>query len=157
MKLNLNNKKTGFSLIEITISLFILLFVAITLLEGNLSLLTPRQWVVKQSLVDAYLTKEKSIARSLNYNDAISQENWPTYPSLKKFTEEIGKVPGGRAISAQIIRTKKPYYRNNISAGGTFAEQDNHLNLEVWALESHIIYNINNKEYIKTATIIRAK
>ena len=64
----------GSFLIETTISLFVLVAIAIVLLDASFNILKPRTWTMKTNLVDAYLSQEVALMNSIDFDDIINPE-----------------------------------------------------------------------------------
>ena len=63
------NQQRGSFLIETTISLFVLVAIAIVLLDASFNILKPRTWTMKTNLVDAYLSQEVALMNNLDFDD----------------------------------------------------------------------------------------
>ena len=74
-----------------------------------MNILTPRQWTMVQNISDAYLTYEKALAQRIPF-DALTDASspWPVYPARSHTPVTIGTLPGGRALTGNVIRTRIP-------------------------------------------------
>lgn len=63
------NQRRGSFLVETTISLFVLVAIAIVLMDASFNILRPRTWTMKTNLVDAYLSQEVALMNSLDFDD----------------------------------------------------------------------------------------
>ena len=69
----------------------------------------------------------------------------------------MGTLPGGRNLSGRVIRSRKPDANNLPVHGGGGTTTTNPAEMQVWTLQSLVVYEINNREYVKTRTIVRSQ
>lgn len=121
-------QRRGSFLIETTISLFVLVAIAIVLVNASFNILKPRTWTMKTNLVDAYLSQEVALMNNLNFDDIAAGTDtsgvttgWGTGASSTAILASavvlndtpMGKMPGftagsnnGRAYNANVYRVR---------------------------------------------------
>jgi len=154
---NTQTHEPGSMLIEMTVALGLLTSIGMFLLIGSLDLLPPRQWTIRQNVTDAYLTYEEARSKRISFDTFTNPEKkdyWPIYPRKKSETVTLGKAPGGKIITGTIIQTRIPD-DNNLDEKGTLGT--NPAEMETWKLQSVLTFNIGNKEYYKSRTVIRTR
>ena len=72
-------------------------------------------------------------------------------------TVEVGKLPGGFPVTATLHRTKHPDANNLIDAGGSGTAATNPAGMEAWKLQSYLIYDIGDRNYVKSRTMLRVR
>lgn len=146
-------------LIEMTVAMAILSAIGLIVLKSSLDLMAPRQWTIIQNISDAYITYEQAYAERVSFEELsdITNSDWPVFPAKATTEVEIGKMPGGHPLTATIIRTRIPDADNLPSAGGTGTLSTNPSETETWQLQSHLVYNIGDKEYVKSRTVVRSQ
>ncbi len=65
----------GFVLIEAMISLSILTVLGLVLLKLSLNILSPRQWMLRQTVSDAYMTYERSFAERIPFENLLAADS----------------------------------------------------------------------------------
>ncbi len=152
------SSRGGFLLVEGTISLGILALIGVLLLQLSLSILQPRQWTMQQAVSDAYMTYERALAERVPFNDAVDDGSlWPEFPETASEQVEMGRLPGGRPITATVTRTRMPDPNNLPQHGGTGDEITNPSAMRVWRLQSVVSYRIGHRMYYKSRTVLRAQ
>lgn len=126
----------GSFLIETTISLFVLVAIAIVLVDASFNILKPRTWTMKTNLVDAYLSQEVALMNNLDFADITAGTDssgetagWGTGANITStaqsadavrvlaadgsFNVPMGKMPGfvagagnGRDYTAEVYRVR---------------------------------------------------
>ena len=139
-------------------ALVILTIVGLSLFKGALNTLAPRQWTLSQNITDAYLTYEKAYAERIPFDELTATASpWPVYPDKIEETATIGTLPGGRVLTAKVIRTRKPDTNNFPAYGGVGTAETNPSELQAWILQSLLVYEVNDREYVKTRSIVRTQ
>lgn len=139
-------------------ALAILAIVGLSLFKGALDTLAPRQWSLHQTISDAYLTYEKAYMERIPFDELTATASpWPVYPDKLEETVTIGTLPGGRALTGKVIRTRKPDANNFPAYGGTGTSATNPSELQTWITQSLLVYRINDREYVKTRSIVRTQ
>lgn len=164
----------GSFLVESTISLFLLVAISVVLVTSSMNILRPRNWTMKQNLVDAYLTQEVALANRVDFN-AISAgtSSWGTgdaanyNPSVANGVV-VGLLPSftaggaGRPYTATVHRVRRPHQSNAAianftpsGAGGTIELGD--LGIQCYELQTHVEYVLGGSTYVKSRTVIRSQ
>ncbi|MGB1131182.1 MAG: hypothetical protein ACPG4K_14110, partial [Haloferula sp.] len=109
-------------------------------------------------VTDAYLTYEKAYAQRLPFADLLAGNSpWPRYPAKSEEDVELGKLPGGRAISGKVIRTRLPDDNNFPIDGGRGSVSSNPAGMKVWRFQSLLVYELGGRQYVKSRTVIRSQ
>ncbi len=148
----------GSMLVELTIALTLLTSIGLIVFKGNLDIMAPRQWVIHQNMSDAYLTYEEAYAQRISFEQLTGVDSpWPIYPQTDNTEVEMGKLPGGLPITANVIRTRIPDSNNLPEFGGSGSNSSNPSEMQTWQIQSHLSYQIGENDYIKSRTIIRTQ
>ena len=158
LKTGLSRALRGSVLIEATVALVVLSVASLMILKGTMNILAPRQWTMLQNVSDAYLTYEKAYAQRVSFDELTAASSpWPVYPAKSETAVTLGILPGGRTLSANVIRTRVPDANNFPAFGGTGTASTNPAEMQTWKLQSHITYSISGREYVKSRTIVRTQ
>lgn len=150
--------RRGFALVEATIAMSLLTVVGLMMLKLSLNILYPRQWVLHQSLADAYMTYERSYAERAPFATVVAAGSpWPVHPQLATSLVEIGRLPGGTAVTGTISRTRLPSSNNYPMDGGSGTLVTNPAGMKVWRVQSILTYQIGGRTYAKSRTVIRSQ
>ncbi len=92
-------RQRGSVLIEIAVAYGTLVTVAVLTLKAAVNTTSGQAWTVKQSMTDAYLTRETALASRIPFDEVTSDGSlWALHPSVTTSTVEIGKLPGGSPV-----------------------------------------------------------
>jgi hypothetical protein len=150
--------RCGMFLVEATLALSILTVLGLLLLKLSLNILQPRQWVLQQSITDAYMTYERAYAERIPFDELLGPGSpWPAYPGTSASVVEIGRLPGNRIISGTVTRTRIPDTGNLPTDGGGGSVATNPAAMRVWKAQSVITYRIGNRDYAKSRTVLRTQ
>jgi len=154
-----DRRQTGGSVaVEATLTMAFLVILALLLLKGSLVATHGQSWTVYQGMTDAYLTREMALAKRYPYDDLFGNLSpWPAHPTLSSETVTLGKMPGGRPVTALLRRTRRPLPNNLAGAGGTGDPVSNPALVEGWQLQSFLIYQIGGRDYVKSRTALRLR
>lgn len=145
-------------LVESMMALSILTLIGLVLLKISLNILHPRQWVLQQSLTDAYLTYERAYAERIPFEDLVASGSpWPAYPSTSSVTMEIGRLPGGAPVTATVMRTRIADPANYPIDGGSGTVATNPAAMKTWKVQSVISYQVGGRPYAKSRTVLRTQ
>lgn len=148
----------GSMLVELMVALGLLITIGMFLLVGSLDLMKPRNWIIRQNVTDAYLTFEEAYAKRVPFDQiTASDSDWPLFPDKANSKILLGKAPGGRDIQGTIIRTRIPSDNNLVEHKGSGTLATNPAEMETWKLQSVLSFNIGDKEYYKSRTVIRTR
>lgn len=150
--------RRGIILVEAMLSLSILTLIGLLMLKLSLNILHPRQWILQQSVSDAYMTYERAFAERIPFENLLASDSpWPVFPTTTKTVVQIGKVPGGNPINGTITRTRTPDSNNFPTDGGIGTLATNPSAIKVWKAQSVLTYTIGGKSYAKSRTVLRTQ
>lgn len=132
--------------------------VGLILLKLSLNVIHPRQFTLQQVLSDSYLTFERAKAERIPFEDLVGADSpWPQYPEISTESVEIGKLPGGRAVTGDVTRTRIADPDNYPIDGGAGNVTVNPAAMKIWRVQSVLRYKISDRTYVKSRTIVRAQ
>ncbi len=130
----------------------------LVLLKLSLNILVPRQWVVQQTITDAYLTGERAFAERVPFDSFVGTGSpFPVFPATTKTAVEIGRLPGGIPIIGQRIRSRSADPLNYEADGGSGTLATNPAGTVTWRAQSVIVYKIGGRNYAKSRTVLRSQ
>jgi hypothetical protein len=151
----------GWSLIELTITLFLLMAIALFGIKTMVSGFLLQNWSIGQSMTDAYAGIETANAQRYVFSDienggSAGIPRWGVYPAaVTPPLATIGKwpsvsVPLGPAtpVQATVIRTYHRY-----PATGT----DPVTGAVSYLLESYVVYQDGQRKYCKVSKVYRSQ
>jgi hypothetical protein len=145
-------------LVETMLALSILTVLGLTLLKLSLNILTPRQWVLQQTVTDAYMTYERAVAERIPFENLVAADSpWPQHPQVTTSQVEVGRLPGGKPILGTVSRTRFPDPGNLFIDGGTGTATTNPASMKVWKAQSVLTYKIGTRSYAKSRTVLRSQ
>lgn len=158
LKPRLTRHRRGSILLEAVAALVLLTVAGLILLKGSLNVLAPRQWSLVQNITDSHMTFEKAYAERIPFAELTASDSpWPAYPTKDSSAVVFGTLPGGRNISGTVIRTRFPDSNNLPAYGGTGTLTTNPAEMQVWKLQTLVLYKIAGRDYVKNRTIIRSQ
>ncbi len=150
--------RRGMMLLEATLSLSILTVVGLGLLKIAMNIVYPRQWVLQQTLTDAYLTYERAYAERIPFESLTANGSpWPVFPTISTSTVEIGRLPGNTPLYGTVKRTRVADPMNYPIDGGTGTVASNPAAMKSWKVQSVISYKVGSRDYVKSRTVIRTQ
>jgi hypothetical protein len=145
-------------LVESMVALSLLTVLGLTMLKLSLNILHPRQWVLQQTLTDAYLTYERAYAERIPFENLLDTNSpWPAFPTTNTTVIEIGRLPGNRPVYGTLMRTRIADTGNYPLDGGTGTVATNPAAMKVWKAQSIITYKIGSRTYAKSRTVLRSQ
>lgn len=145
-------------LVEATIALSIITVIGVILLKLSMNILQPRMSIIQETLADSYMTYERALAERIPFEDLKDNASeWPQFPDTSTVQVELGRMPGGNMITGMVVRTRIPDENNYPTAGGTGTEETNPAALEIWQVQSVLLYQVSGREYAKSRTVIRSQ
>lgn len=148
----------GSALIEISLSYATLVFVAMVGLRSSLNATSNQAWTVKQTMSDAFITRETALASRVPFDDITGPSSlWAVSPGVTTTSVTIGKLPGGQLVTGTLHRTRIPDANNLTTAGGTGTATTNPSGSEAWKLQALLVYMVADKQYVKSRTVLRTR
>jgi type II secretory pathway pseudopilin PulG len=145
-------------LIEAMVALSVLTILGLVLLKLSLNVLHPRQWILQQTLTDAYLTYERAYAERIPFENLLASDSpWPAFPTTSTTTIEIGRLPGDRPVMGTVVRTRLPDPGNFPIDGGSGTVDMNPAAMKVWKAQSVLTYTVGGRNYAKSRTVLRSQ
>lgn len=137
---------------EVTVALGVAVFLSLLVMRGSLLALSGNQWMVMQTLSEAYMTRETALSNRIPMNDLIaSPSRWPDQvadnPPYSVQSVNLGALPGGKSVQARLTR----FRTNETPANNT------DVTLVVWRLYSVLTFNAGDQAYVKTRTTLRTQ
>jgi hypothetical protein len=143
----------GWSLIELTVSLFLLIAIALFGLKTMVSGFMLQNWSIAQSMTDAYAGIETAYAQRYVFSDIETggtggMARWGVYPLAVTTTAiQIGQTPS-QSVTATVIRT---YHRYPALPNTT----DPVTGAVSYLLESYVVYQNGKQKYAKISKVYR--
>jgi Tfp pilus assembly protein PilV len=142
MRRRRSRDEAGFSLVEVTVALFLLMTIAVFGLQTMTAAWMSENWSIMQSMTDAYAAIETANAQRWTFGAIASSNRWPVYPNSATTTAvPIGQTPS-RTVTATVTRT----CRSNI---------DPVTNAQSYLLESYVLYKDGLRQYFKVSKVYR--
>lgn len=140
-----------------TISLFLLISIAVFGLQTMISGWMLQNWSIMQSMTDARAGIETAYAQrwvfaALPSSDVEASPDptktnlytlWPVYPASSKTVVTIGKTPKG-PVNATVVRTSYQY-------------SDPLTGAQSYLLESYVLYKDHLRQYCKLSKVYRTE
>jgi hypothetical protein len=133
----------GWSLVEMTISLFLLISIAVFGLQTMISGWMMQNWSIMQSMTDAYAGIETAYAQRWTFANIPTDGRWPVYPASSSTVVTIGKTPKG-PVNATVVRTSYQY-------------SDPLTGAQSYMLESYVLYKDHLRQYCKLSKVYRTE
>jgi type II secretory pathway pseudopilin PulG len=138
-----SRREGGWSLVEMTISLVLLISIAVFGLQTMVAGWNLQNWSIMQSMTDAYAGIETAYAQRWTFANIPTSNRWPVYPLSNSTVVTIGKTPKG-PVNATVVRT---------SHVGTIDPMTG--NPQSYMLESYIVYKDHLRQYCKVSKVYR--
>ena len=146
-------RQSGVSLVELTVTLCLLLGIALFGMQTMVSAWMLQKWSIEQSMTDAYAGIETAYAQRWVFASIPAlPARWPTYPASATTTVTIGQTPKG-PVTAQVIRTCKPPFTDPTTGAASF--QDPVTGANAYLLESYVVYQDGQRNYCKVSKVYR--
>lgn len=150
-------------MLEALASLTTITVLGLVLLKLSLNILAPRQWTIRQTVSDAYMTFERAYAERVPFDDLVAVGSpWPlsTAAAINRTTisnVEIGRLPGGVPILGTVTRTRFADPNNLPADGGTGTVATNPSAMKIYEVQSVLTYKVGNRTYAKSRTVVRSQ
>jgi hypothetical protein len=138
-------RQGGWSLIELTVTLSLLMAIALFGIKTMASAFMLQNWSIGQSMTDAYAGIETAYAQRYVFADIEKNGRWGPQPNSSITTNgvTIGQTPT-RQVTATVIRT---YHKNTDPVTGALS----------YLLESYIVYQDGQRKYCKVSKVYRSE
>jgi hypothetical protein len=135
-------REGGWSLVELTVSLFLLMSIALFGMKTMVAAFLLQNWAIAQSMTDAYAGIETAYAQRWVFAN-FPDPRWPVYPNFATTTlVPIGQTPS-QQIYATVTRTCLQY------------PQDPQTLTYSYLLESYVTYQNGKQQYCKISKVYR--
>jgi hypothetical protein len=144
-------REGGWSLVELTITLFLLTAIALFGMKTTVSAFMLQNWSIGQSMTDAYAAIETANAQRYVFDDIPNSGRWGVYPAaVTTNLVPIGQTPS-KTVTATVIRTYHNY-------------TDPVTRAVSYLLESYVVYqnpdqgpNGQHRTYCKVSKVYRSE
>lgn len=137
-------REGGYSLIELTITLCLLMAIALFGLKTMISGSMLQNWAIGQSMTDAYAGIETSIAQREVFANISTDATRAVYPAFVTTTVTIGQTPF-KTVTATLIRTYHAYTLDAVTGALSYL------------LESYVVYTDGQRKYCKVSKVYRSE
>lgn len=146
----LRSLRHGSLLIELSVALGFTTLLALLMMRSSLLAISGNQWAVMQTLTDAYLSRESALANRLPFAQVEADASlWPDIAAEGGVSEQnvtLGRLAGGQTVTAVLKRCRTAETAQNAD-----------LTLAVWRLHSALVYEVGDKTYTKSRSILRVQ
>jgi type II secretory pathway pseudopilin PulG len=137
-------RQGGYTLIELTITLCLLMAIALFGLKTMIAGSIMQNWAIAQSMTDAYAGIETSIAQREVFTNIPSDATRVVYPSTISTTVTIGQTPF-KTVTATLVRTYHTYTLDADTGALSYL------------LESYVVYTDGRRTYCKLSKVYRTQ
>jgi hypothetical protein len=137
-------REGGYSLIELTITLCLLMAIALFGLKTMISGSIMQNWAIGQSMTDAYAGIETSIAQREVFANISTDVTRGVYPASVSTTVTIGQTPF-KTVTATLVRTYHAYTLDPVTGALSYL------------LESYVVYTDGIRNYCKVSKVYRSQ
>ena len=134
---------SGSTLVELSISLFLIMSISAMTLQTMASSWLMQNWTLAQSMTDAYATIETANAQRWVFSEIPTSNRWPQYPQFATVPVIFGSTPRG-AVNGTIYRTCS-------------VSQDATTLVQTYILESYVTYQAGPRQYCKLSRVVRSE
>jgi hypothetical protein len=140
------------------VALSVLTVLGLVLLKLSLNILYPRQWILQQAVTDAYLTYERASAERIPFESLLAADSpWPAFPNTSSAVVKLGALPGNIPLNGTVVRTRIADTGNYPIDGGNGTLATNPAAMKIWKAQSILTYQIGNRTYTKSRTVLRSQ
>jgi hypothetical protein len=137
-------RQGGYSLVELTITLCLLMAIALFGLKTMIAGSIMQNWAIAQSMTDAYAGIETSIAQREVFANILTDATRAVYPSTISTTVTIGKTPF-KTVTATLVRTYHTYTLDADTGALSYL------------LESYVVFTDGRRTYCKLSKVYRTQ
>lgn len=135
--------EVGSGLFEVSITLFLLITVAVYSMQTTLAAFQAQNWSVIQTMTDAQASIETAFAQRWIYGQIATSGRWPVYPNVVRSTVTAGQTPNG-PVNVEVRRT---CHVNTDPVSG----------MQYYLLESYVTYANGQRSYCKLSKVVRTQ
>jgi hypothetical protein len=146
-------REGGWSLVELTITLFLLTAIALFGLKTTTSAFKLQNWSIEQSMTDAYVGIETAYAQRYVFADIENLGRWGLYPAA---VTTNGVIIGGMPSLSVPLTAAKPATVNVIRTYHKYGP-DAITGAVSYLLESYVVYQNGQQKYYKVSKVYRSK
>ena len=137
-------RQDGWSLIELTVTLALLMGIALFGIKTMTSTSMLQNWSIGQSMTDAYAGIETAYAQRYVFASIVNSGRWGLYPAAVTTNGvTIGQTPT-RQVTATVSRT---YHTYTDPVTGALS----------YLLESYVVYQDGQRKYCKVSKVYRSE
>jgi hypothetical protein len=138
-------RQGGWSLIELTVTLSLLVGIAVFGIKTMASAFMLQNWSIGQSMTDAYAGIETAYAQRYVFANIANSGRWGPQPNSAITTNgvTVGQTPSG-PVTANVVRI---YHQNTDAVTGALS----------YLLESYIVYKDGQRTYCKVSKVYRSE
>ena len=138
-------REGGWSLIELTVTLALLMAIALFGMKTMGSAFLLQNWSIGQSMTDAYAGTETAYAQRYVFADIENSGRWGGYPAAVTTNGvTIGQTASG-PVTATVIRTYHQPPTDPVTGAVSYL------------LESYIVYQDGQRKYCKVSKVNRSE
>jgi hypothetical protein len=135
----------GWSLVELTVSLFMLMAIALFGMQTMVSGFLMQNWSIAQSMTDACAGIETAYAQRELFANIPSAGRWGIYPAAVTTTGVIiGQTPF-QPVKATLTRTYHVYVLDPVTGALSYL------------LETYVVYTNGQRTYCKVSKVFRSQ
>ncbi|MBK1791736.1 hypothetical protein [Persicirhabdus sediminis] len=144
----------GSALVELAASICLLVSFAGVTMKTTYSNLSARNWVVTQTMVDAYMNVIATEAQAIAFEEIDDfGSHWPEASEMRETEVELGKLSYGKPFMAKLYQARMPVY----SSADMNGDGGDYLKMDTWRLRMVIKYEIDGRSYASSRTVVRNK
>jgi hypothetical protein len=137
-------REGGWSLIELTVTLSLLVGIALFGMKTMASAFMLQNWSIGQSMTDAYAGIETAYAQRYVFANIVNSGRWGAYPAaITTNGVTIGQTPTWQ-VTATVTRT---YHSYTDPVTGALS----------YLLESYVVYQDGQRKYCKVSKVYRSE
>jgi hypothetical protein len=143
--IGLSTRQKGWSLIELTVSLFLLMTIALVGMQTMVSGFLMQNWSIGQSMTDACAGIETAFAQRELFANIPTDGRWGIYPAaITTVGVVIGQTPF-QPVKATLTRTYHVYTLDPVTGALSYL------------LETYVVYTNGQRTYCKVSKVFRSQ
>jgi hypothetical protein len=137
-------REGGWSLVEMTVTLFLLMAIALFGMKTMVSAFLLENWSIGQSMTDAYAGIETAWAQREVFANIPTDATRAVYPASVTTQVTIGQTPF-QPVNVTLIRTYHVYTLDPVTGALSYL------------LESYVVYQNGQRKYCKVSKVYRSE